>query len=215
MTLALESFQNFFEVGGWAMYGIVICSVVALTLFLERLWSLRATHVVPENFAIDAESLIAKGDYEQARVLCRKSNSTLARIVDQGLAQLPLGVTAARQMMDEETERQSFVLERGVGVLNMITTLAPLLGFLGTVLGMVALFSSIAEQGEIQNVGVIADGVYQALYTTVAGLTVAIPTTVFHKVCLSRIDQHLLSLEEHVVKFVSVLNQQGFKGPNA
>jgi biopolymer transport protein ExbB len=201
-----ESVQYFFEVGGWAMYGILLCSITALAIFLERLWTLRPKRVIPRSLYIDVEASLYKGQIDNALTMCRKDNSSLAKIFYQGLIQAGHGLVAVKEMFEEEKERQSFVLERGIGVLNMIITLAPLLGFLGTVLGMVELFTSIAIEGEIQNIGVIAGGVYKALYTTVAGLTVAIPTTLFHKICLSAVDQRLLAIEELSLKLLSVLS---------
>lgn len=200
-----ESVKSFFDIGGVVMYCIFVCSVTALAIFLERLWTLRRNKVIPRALYIDIEASLENGQIDQAMTLCRKDNSPLAKIFYQGLTQARLGVAAVKEVIDEETERQSFALERGVGVLGMITTLAPLLGFLGTVLGMVQLFTSIAAQGEIQNIGVIAGGVYKALYTTVAGLIVAIPTTLFHKYCLSNVDQRLLTMEELSLKLLGLL----------
>ncbi len=207
MSEAFEAVKYFFEVGGWAMYGILLCSVVALGVFLERMWTLRASRIVPRSFFIDVESALEQGKLDEAEKLCRKNDSPLAQVFYQGLSQVRSGVQAVKQMIEEESERQTFVLERGIGVLNMIITLAPLLGFLGTVLGMVELFSSIAQEGEIQNIGVIAGGVYKALYTTVAGLIVAIPTTVFHKISMSSVDQRLVALEEFSLKFLAILGK--------
>jgi biopolymer transport protein ExbB len=192
----MESIKYFFEVGGWAMYGIAICSIVALAIFLERLWSLRNSQVTPRALYIDVEAMIEQNKIAEAAIFCKKNASSLAKLLYEGLSQWKEGKALVNQRVSEETERQAYELERGVGVLAMIMTLAPLLGFLGTVLGMVELFSSIAQQGEVQNLGVIAGGVYKALYTTVAGLTVAIPATLFHKYCLSLVDRHLLRLEE-------------------
>lgn len=204
----MESIRYFFEVGGWAMYGIFVCSVIAVAIFLERLWSLRAGRVIPRNFYIDVEESIKNGKIDDAVTLSRKNRSALARLFHQGLTHVREGVDVVKQMIDEEGERQTYELERGIGVLLMIMTLAPLLGFLGTVLGMVELFSSIAAQGEVQNIGTIAGGIYKALYTTVAGLTVAIPATLFHKYCLSLVDRRLLSMEEMSMNLLSLLKGQ-------
>lgn len=203
----METVRYFFEVGGMAMYGIAICSVVALALFLERLWALRRRRVTPRGFFVEMEDLIRRQQLDEATTLCRKNDSILARIFYQGLNQAGLGLDAVKETLFEEAERQAFDLERGIGVLGMIMTLAPLLGFLGTVLGMVDLFSSIAAQGEVQNIGVIANGVYKALYTTVAGLTVAIPATLFHKYCLATVDQSLSRIEAYSMRLVGLLNE--------
>lgn len=207
----MEALKEILNVGGWTMYGIVLCSVVALTVFLERLWSLRVTKVIPRGFFIDVQAFLKVGKLAEALTLCRKNSSTLAKLVGQGLAQASFGFNAVKAMMTEESARQAYELERGVGVLAMIMTLAPLLGFLGTVLGMVELFSSIAAQGEVQNIGVIAGGVYKALYTTIAGLTVAIPATLFHKYCLATVDRRLIQMEEMSMELVSLLQGQTTK----
>jgi biopolymer transport protein ExbB len=178
-----------------------------LALFLERLWALRRRRVAPRSFFVEMEDLVRRHQIDEAATLCRKNDSILARIFYQGLNQFSLGLEAVKETLFEEAERQAFDLERGVGVIGMIMTLAPLLGFLGTVLGMVDLFSSIAAEGEVQNIGVIANGVYKALYTTVAGLTVAIPATLFHKYCLATVDQTLSRIEGYSLRLVGLLNE--------
>ncbi len=185
------------------MYGIAICSIVALAVFLERLWSLRISKVIPADFFIDLEALVRDKKISEALTLCRKNSSTLAKLLFQGLSQAIYGAAETKEMISEESARQAYELEKGVGVLAMIMTLAPLIGFLGTVLGMVELFSNIAAQGEVQNVGVIAGGVYKALYTTVAGLAVAIPSTLFYKYCLATVDRRLIRMEEMAMQIVS------------
>lgn len=203
----LETVRYFFDVGGMAMYGIAICSVVALGLFLERLWALQRRRVTPRSLFIEVEDLVRRNQVDDAVTLCRKNDSILARIFFQGLNEVELGLEAVKETLFEESERQAFDLERGIGVIGMIMTLAPLLGFLGTVLGMVDLFSSIAAQGEVQNIGVIANGVYKALYTTVAGLIVAIPATLFHKYCLAMVDQSLSRIEGYSMRLIGLLNE--------
>jgi len=203
----LETIREFFSIGGYAMYGIAACSVVALALFLERLWSLRVSRITPRSFFIDVQEALRKGQVDEAQSLCRKNDSVMASVFYQGLAQVDLGLVAVKETLEEEAERQSFDMERGIGVIGMIMNLAPLIGFLGTVIGMVDLFSSIAAAGEVKNIGVIAGGVYKALYTTIGGITVAIPATLFHRYCLAKVDQGLSRLEGYSLQLVATLNE--------
>lgn len=203
--LTMDSFQELMNIGGWVLYGILLCSVVMLAVFLERLWVLRAGRVIPRHLAAEVTDLLQKGEAEVAVGYCEKEGSALGKILAQALKHRGHGLTVVQQAIDEEMQRQAHKLETGTGLLGIIVTLAPLLGFLGTVIGMVDLFSSVAAAGEVHNIGVIADGVYKALYTTVAGLIVAIPATLFHRYTLSLVDLRLLKLEEETALVVNFL----------
>ena len=204
----MENIVNFFQIGGWPMYAIAICSVVALAIFLERLWSLRPSRVHPKGIFIEVEDLVKQGKIPEAKTLCRKNDSSLSRVLFVALEKAGKKREEIKDSLSEVGSLEESKLDRYVSILSLIATLAPLLGFLGTVIGMVELFSSIELQGEVKGIGMIAGGIYKALYTTVAGLTVAIPAIIFNKICVSKVNMALIEMEERALRIVNLVQSK-------
>ena len=203
-----ERIGYFFAVSGWTMVGIAVCSVAALAVFLERFWALRREKVIPNGLPIEVEDLVRRQKIDDAVTLCRKSGTPLARIVQVVLENAGKARERIKEIVIEVGQRESTKLERYLTLLNTTISVAPMLGFLGTVLGMVQLFTSVASVGEVTNIGMIADGIYKALYTTIAGLTVAIPATLFYRFLTSRIDRLVLEMEEISLKIMDLIKQE-------
>lgn len=203
-----EKIAYFFHVSGWTMYGIAICSVLALAVFLERLWSLRRSQVIPPGLAIEVEDLVRRKMAPEAVTLCRKSETPLSCILQSGLESAGKSRERIKEILIEVGHREAQDLERYMTVLNTTISVAPMLGFLGTVLGMVQLFTTVASAGEVTNIGMIADGIYKALYTTIAGLTVAIPATIFYRFLSSRIDRLVLEMEDIALRIVDLIKRE-------
>ncbi len=198
----------FFNVSGWTMYGIAACSVLAVAVFLEKLWSLRREALIPKTLPIEVEDRVSRRQIQEALMVCKKSASPLSRIVQAGLENAGKSRERIKEIVAEVGERETQGLERYMAVLNTTISVAPMLGFLGTVLGMVQLFSEVAAAGEVTNIGMIADGIYKALYTTIAGLTVAIPATIFYRYLISRVDRMALEMEEISLRIVDLVKQE-------
>lgn len=202
-----EHISYFFQVGGWTMYGIALCSILALAVFLEKIWSLRQERIVPRFLAAEVCDLVKAGRSREAVTLCKRSDSPLGRIVQTGLEGAGKDRERIKELVLEVGSRESTELERYMNVLNTTISVAPMLGFLGTVLGMLQLFSRVAEVGEVTNIGLIADGIYKALYTTIAGLTVAIPATIFYRYLNSRIDRLVQAMEEVALRVIDLIKE--------
>jgi biopolymer transport protein ExbB len=191
--------------GGPVMIPIGLCSLVAVAVFLERLWALRRSRVVPTSFCVEMLELVRQGNVDQALVLCRKRDVAAGRIVEVAL-QAP---GATRQSMKERLEevgrREAAELERFIPVLGTIASIAPLLGLLGTVLGMIITFQAIQNQGGMADVSALAGGISQALVTTFAGLSVGIPAVMANRFLLARVDTLLLDLEEVSIGVIDTL----------
>lgn len=190
------------------MYGIAACSVLAVAVFLEKLWSLRREALIPKTLPIEVEDRVSRRQIQEALMVCKKSASPLSRIVQAGLENAGKSRERIKEIVAEVGERETQGLERYMAVLNTTISVAPMLGFLGTVLGMVQLFSEVAAAGEVTNIGMIADGIYKALYTTIAGLTVAIPATIFYRYLISRVDRMALEMEEISLRIVDLVKQE-------
>jgi len=191
----LSDVLDFLVSGGPVMVPIGLASVVAMAALIERVSALRYPRVVPYGFAVEITELLNQDRYPDALTLCRKSDSAVARVVEVAL--LARGHTRAeiKERLEEIGRREAAELERYSQVLGTIASVAPLLGLLGTVWGMILTFDVIQEEG-LGGVANLAGGISQALITTMAGLSVGIPTLIAYKWVLSRADELVLELEE-------------------
>lgn len=182
--------------GGPVMVPIGLLSLIALAVFLERLWALRRSAVVPSSFLAELFALLDQGRPDDAVTLCRKHDIAAARILESALVSTDVTRAGLKERLEEVGRREAAELERWVPVLGTIASVAPLLGLLGTVLGMILTFQAIQTQGGAADVGHLAGGISQALVTTFAGLCVGIPAVMANRFLLSRVDGLLLELED-------------------
>ncbi|MBN2799571.1 MAG: MotA/TolQ/ExbB proton channel family protein [Deltaproteobacteria bacterium] len=181
--------------GGPVMIPIGLASVVALAVFLERLWSLRRARVLPHALLMEVMEQLRQGRHDDALVRCRSADVAVARVLEQALICRDKPRERVRERLEEIGRREAAELERYIPVLGTIASISPLLGLLGTVGGMILTFQIIQEQG-LGNVGNLAGGISQALVTTFAGLSVGIPAVVGNRYLLAKVDALLLDLEE-------------------
>ena len=192
--------------GGVLMIPIAACSIVGLAVFFERAWTLRSGRNVPREVVRRAEDLVRRGQVEEAIAFCRRSRSPVARILLAALKNAGLERDAVKEAVQEVGRREAAHLERYVGVLGTVANVSPLLGLLGTVSGMIKAFTVISVEG-VGNPASLAGGISEALITTAAGLTVAIPAFVAYRYFLSRVDRLVLELEQHAIHFVDLVKQ--------
>ncbi len=183
--------------GGILMIPILICSVVAVAIIIERFVAIRRARRDNERFVEAIRGRIRKGNLQEAITICGEFESApLAAIFHSALQSVPMGERRTREAVHEQGERQAEELERNVGGLATIAGGAPLLGFLGTVIGMIQAFQRIESLGGNVDASVLAGGIWAALLTTAAGLTVAVPTFFAHNYILSRIHSEILDMED-------------------
>lgn len=196
----LETIQS----GGIVMVPIFLVSVVALGAFLERLWSLRVAAVLPSAFAVELLDLLRQGRCQDAANLSHRVDAVAARIMS---SVLPIGTVSRRALktrMEELGRLQAGELEKNVAVVGTMASVAPLLGLLGTVGGMIATFDIIERHGA-GDVAHLAGGISIALVTTYAGLVVGIPALVANRYLQSRVDKHLNALEDLFIEVLDIL----------
>ncbi len=198
----LEIFQK----GGPLMYPILACSVLALAIFLERFWIFFRIRRGTRELLREVEALVQKKRVEEAIIVCQRSGTPLARIFIAALRASGRSRDHIKVVAEEVGAREAAPLERYLGLLGTIATISPLLGLLGTVLGMIEAFTIIAIQGS-GTPATLGGGISQALITTAAGLTVAIPTILLHKYLTSRADRILLEMEEYSLHVVDLLGE--------
>ena len=192
------------KAGGWLMVPIVACSVIATAIVLERLWTLRRQRIMPDHLVSRIWQWHRTNQLSAERITEVRDGSPLGRMLTAGL----VNRNHSREVMKEainDTGRQVVAeLERYLNTLGTIASVAPLLGLLGTVIGMIDVFSVIIDAG-VGNPGVLAGGISKALITTAAGLSVAIPSLMFHRYFNSKVDKLAIGMEEQALKLVEVM----------
>ncbi len=183
--------------GGILMIPIAICSIVALTIIFERLIQIRRVRRQNARFVEAIRGRIRRGNLAESIAICEQHlDSPLAVIFLEALRNVPLGEKRTREAIMEAGERQAERMEKNVGGLATIAGGAPLLGFLGTVLGMIQAFQRIESLGGNVDASVLAGGIWAALLTTAAGLTVAVPTYFAHNYIVARVHTEILDMED-------------------
>jgi biopolymer transport protein ExbB len=193
-----------FHKGGPVMYPILFCSVLAMGIFFERLWTYFKVRRGTLVLLREVESLVHKNRIDEAIIICQRSGTPLSRIFIAALRSSGRPREQLKTVVEEVGGREAAPLERYLGLLGTIATLSPLLGLLGTVLGMIQAFNIIAAQG-VGTPATLGGGISQALITTAAGLAVAIPTILLHKYLSSRADRLILEMEEYSLHVVDLL----------
>jgi biopolymer transport protein ExbB len=192
------------KAGGWLMVPIIVCSIVAMTIIIERLWMLRSARVVPENLVAQVWQLHRDGKLSSAHIATVRDGSPLGRILAAGLVNRNHSREIMKESIEESGRQVVAQLERYLNTLGTIASIAPLLGLLGTVIGMIKVFSAITIAG-VGNPTVLAGGISEALLTTAAGLSVAIPSLMFHRYFNGRVDRLVVKMEEESLKIVEVM----------
>lgn len=202
----------FFEKGGPLMWAILAAAVVGLFVFLERLYSLQRSRVLPRAFVEQIRAQLADGRTSGALELCTRNDSSIARIMAASLRTYADGKGRAevKEAVEEVGGREVAHLDRNVEVIATMSSISPLLGLLGTVVGMIQVFQRFVEayQEGRATPDVFADGIWTALITTAYGLMVAIPLLVLYKIVQGRNDRLVVEMEEEAMGIVELLEDQ-------
>ncbi|MCF7820859.1 MAG: MotA/TolQ/ExbB proton channel family protein [Mariprofundaceae bacterium] len=186
------------------MYILLAASVLALTIIFERAWSLRRSVVLPAKVIEDIEGAVRSGDVDTAVQMCGDHNTAMSRILWVALNNRGVQRSVMKEILEEVGRQEVAHLERYIGVLGVIAAISPLLGLLGTVLGMIEVFQVISIEG-VGKADILAGGISTALNTTAAGLSVAIPALVAYRYFESRVNSFVIEIEQHALYFVEML----------
>jgi biopolymer transport protein ExbB len=193
--------------GGWLMVLIVLCSIIVLSICAERLYTLNAKKIAPPHLLATVWKQLKAGEMDATRLRTLKQSSPLGRILAAGLGNAYHGREVMKESIQEAAAHVVHDLERYLNTLGTIAAIAPLLGLLGTVVGMIKVFAEIMTQGT-GNASALAGGISEALITTAAGLTVAIPALVMHRYFTGKIDGIVVELEQETIKLVDALHSE-------
>jgi biopolymer transport protein ExbB len=192
------------KAGGWLMLPILMCSIIALTIIIERFWTLRRSQVLPDAL-VKALRSAAQGDFSLDGSDSRRiMKSPLGKIVTVALMQRSNGREVVKQSIEDTGRHVVHEMERYLNMLGTIAAITPLLGLLGTVFGMIEVFTVISVQGS-GDTEMLAGGISTALITTAAGLTVAIPSLLFYRYFRGKIDSLVVSMEQEAIRLVDVI----------
>ncbi|MEW5807528.1 MAG: MotA/TolQ/ExbB proton channel family protein [Acidobacteriota bacterium] len=198
--MILEIFQK----GGVVMYPLLLCSVAALAIIIERLVNLRKSRVLKDSNLDYLAALIDDGMISKALEVCRNHPGIFNNIVKAGLEHHHLGREDAKEAIMDAGRHEVPRLQRYLTTLGTIVGISPLLGLLGTVTGMMKLFKAIADVGTGQP-GALSSGIYEALITTVAGLSIAIPSLVFYNYFQKKAEEVVIDLERNSIEILKKL----------
>ena len=188
--------------GGWLMAPILLGSVVAAAIVIERAWTLRRRRVLPEDLAGRVVARLGQGASVQAGF---DGESPLARVIAAGVDNAGRGREHMKAAMQEAVDRANHDLQRYLTTLGIIASVTPLLGLLGTVVGMIEVFSALTLAGA-GNAQALAGGIAEALITTAAGLSVAIPALMFHRYFLRRVDDLAREMEQEAARVAEAVH---------
>lgn len=193
--------------GGWLMVLIVGCSIIVLAICIERLYTLNPRKISPPHLLATVWKQLKRGEMDPEKLRTLKESSPLGRILAAGLGNAYHGREVMKESISEAASHVVHDLERYLNTLGTIAAVAPLLGLLGTVVGMIKVFAEITIAGT-GNASALAGGISEALITTAAGLTVAIPALVMHRYFTGRIDGIVVELEQETIKLVDALHSE-------
>lgn len=193
--------------GGWIMIPIILLSFVAAYIFIERFYVIRRASREDINFMNRIKDYIHEGKIESAVALCRATDTPAARMVEKGISRLGRPLQDISTAIENVGKLEISKLERGFPTLATITGAEPMLGFLGTVIGMIQSFYSMSEAGNNIDVSMMSGGIYTALITTVAGLTVGILGYFAYNTLVVRVQRVVFGLEATLTEFMDILNE--------
>ena len=193
--------------GGWIMIPIILLSFVAAYIFIERFYVIRKATMEDQNFMNRIKDYIHDGKIESAMALCRATDSPSARMVEKGIKRLGRPLQDISTAIENVGKLEIAKLEKGFPTLATITGAEPMLGFLGTVIGMIQSFYAMAQAGNNIEVSMLSGGIYTALITTVAGLSIGILGYFAYNTLVVRVEKVVFNLEATLTEFMDILNE--------
>ncbi len=195
------------KAGGLLMWPLLLCSVISLAIIVERFWSLQKKRIAPKNLLAQVWQWQKTGHLDAKRIQQLRTSSPLGRILAAGLVNSRREREVMKEGIEEVGRHVVHEMERFLNTLGTIAAITPLLGLLGTVIGMIKVFAVITTEG-VGDPGVLAEGISEALITTATGLTVAIPSLMFFRYFHGKVDEHVVTMEQEALKMVDIMQGQ-------
>lgn len=200
------SMWSLLEKGGWTMYPLYLLLVIAIFVFVERLLAIRRASRIEGNFMSIIRDNIMTGNVAAARNLARNTNNPVARMIDKGIQRIGKPIDAIEKSMENVGKLEMYNMERNLNILSLVAGIAPMFGFLGTIVGMVQLFYGIASTGEY-TLNTIAGGIYTKMITSATGLIIGLIAYVGHNYLSTQIDKTANKMEASSAEFIDILQE--------
>jgi biopolymer transport protein ExbB len=215
-AVQVQSVWDFVLKGGPMMIPIGLCSLIALAVFAERLLVLRRRRVIPTGFRKGLQDTLENGDRDRAKALeyCKQNGSPVANVFAAAIKRLDEPVELLERHVEYAGQREVFKMRKYLRVLSVSASIAPLMGLLGTIFGMIRAFQTVAVSAEaLGKTESLAKGIYEAMITTAAGLLVAIPVLIAYHWISSKIDRYVAEIDEMTVDFIEERTAAQRAGP--
>jgi biopolymer transport protein ExbB len=196
--------------GGYLMIPLAILLLVSIYVFVERYITIRKASKTDDTFMKRIREYVKEGDVDSARNLCKKTNTPSARLILKGVDRIGRPVNDVQTAIENTGNLEVTALGKGFSWLSTTAAVAPMIGFLGTVTGMIEAFFALAKSGTAANITVLSSGIYQALVTTVAGLVVGILALFAYNFLVSRVNRIMNDMEGKTMEFMDLLNEPAF-----
>ncbi len=201
------SLWELFQAGGWLMWVLLGLGGFVVFIFAERFISIRKATQLDMNFMNRIRDYISDGRIDAALDACRRTDTPIARMIEKGIERIGRPMSDVQTAIENAANLEVAKLEKGLPYLSMISGGAPMIGFLGTVIGMVQAFMAMEGAGGVVDMSVLAGGMYIAMLTTVAGLIVGIPAYFGYNYLVARIERLIFRMEANSIAFMDILNQ--------
>lgn len=202
-----ETFFSLAVKGGWVMLPIIALSIIAIYIFGERFFAIKKVQHIDLNFMNRIKDYIMDGKIDSAIALCQSSDNPVARMIEKGINRIGRPLNDVHAAIENVGRLEVYKLEKGLPTLASVAGGAPMIGFLGTVIGMVQAFVEMSTSGNNINVSLLSTGIYTALITTVAGLIVGIIAYFAYNILVAKVDKVVNTLEASTTEFMDLLNE--------
>ena len=193
--------------GGWIMLVLAVLSIIAVYIFIERYIVLKRATQIEKSFMERIREYMKDGKIDSAKALCHGSDTPVARMIEKGLSRIGRPLNDINTAIENVGNIEVGKLEKGVTLLSMIASASPMIGFLGTVTGMIRAFYNMSMAGNNIDIELLSSGIYEAMVTTVGGLIVGIIAYIFYTIIVARIQDVVNLLEAKTTEFMDVLNE--------
>ncbi len=193
--------------GGWIMIPLFLLSVISVYIFFERYFAIKRSSKVDDTFMNRIKDYIHDGKIDSALGLCQSQDSPIARMIEKGITRIGRPLNDVNTAIENVGNLEISKMEKGLSLLATVSGGAPMIGFLGTVIGMIRAFFDMANAGNNIDVGVLSEGIYTAMVTTVTGLLIGIIAYFAYNYLVTRVDNVVHNMQSHALEFLDLLNE--------
>ncbi|MGE6219494.1 MotA/TolQ/ExbB proton channel family protein [Nubsella zeaxanthinifaciens] len=194
--------------GGWVMIPLALLAFLGLVIFIERYLTIRKASKNDTNLLFQVKQNVQDGRLENAIALCRNTTSPLARMLEKGLKRIGRPIKDIEGAIENTGKLEVAKLEKNIGILGIIAGIAPMLGFVGTIIGVITIFQKVAAEGAIE-IGTISDGLYTKMITSATGLIIGIMAYVLYHILNMMVEKIILKMETEAIEFIDLLEEPG------